>query len=43
MKRGNREIAEGIEQLNQESIGTFEEKENYKNLGILKVDNIKKI
>ena len=29
MKRGKREITEGIEMPNQEKFGTLEEKENY--------------
>ena len=42
IKSGRSEIMKGIEQLNQESIRTLEEKENYKYLGILEADTIKK-
>ena len=41
MKDEVRETAKGIELQNQESIRTLEEKENYKNLGILNADTIK--
>ena len=41
MKRGKREIIEGTELPNQESIRTLEEKNNYKYLGILESDTNK--
>ena len=37
------EAAEGIEPLNQESIRTLGEKQNYKYLGILEADTIKQM
>ena len=40
-KSKKRKITEGIELTNQKRIGTLEEKENYKYLGILEVDTIK--
>ena len=40
IKRGKKEITEGIGLLHQESIKMFGKKENYKYLGILEVDNI---
>ena len=43
MKSEKREITEGIEIPNQESIRTLGEKENYKYLEILEADNIKQI
>ena len=41
IKREKRETTEEIELVNQKSIRTFGEKENYKYLGILKADIIK--
>ena len=41
MKNGKRETTEGLELPNQESIRIFVEKENFKYLGTLEVDNIK--
>ena len=41
MKSGKRQITEAIKLLNKERIRTLGEKENYKYLGILKVDAIK--
>ena len=38
MKRGKRQMTEGIELLNQEKIRTQEEAETYKYLGILEAD-----
>ena len=40
-KSGKRETTEGTELLNQESIRTLEEKENYKYLEILEADTNK--
>ena len=42
MKSEKRETAKGIELSNQESIRKFGEKENYKYLGILEPDTIKR-
>ena len=42
MKNGEKETAEGIELLNQESIRMLGEKENYHNMGTLEADTIKK-
>ena len=41
-EKQKRETTEGIKLLSQESIRTLGEKENYKYLGILKADAIKK-
>ena len=43
MKSGKREITEGIDIRTQESIRTLGEKENYKYLGILEANTIKKV
>ena len=42
MKINKRETIEGIELLNQESIRTIGEKDNYKYLEVLEADTIKK-
>ena len=41
MKKGKKEITEGIELPSQDKIRKLEEKENYKYLGILEADTIK--
>ena len=41
MRRGKRQITEGIEQPNHEKFRMFGEKECYKYLGILEADTIK--
>ena len=41
MKSGKRETIEEIKLPNQENMRKLKEKENYKNLGILKADTIK--
>ena len=40
MKKEKREATEGIELANQESIGTLEEKENYKYLITFEADTV---
>ena len=42
MKKGERKTMEGIELPNQERIRALVSKENYKYLGILEADTIKK-